>query len=146
MIRRLFLTLLLLLPASLAVAQQKDFFATGGVAIHGYDPVAYFTKGKAVAGVPENSVKWGGAMWYFATDENRVAFEMNPRAYAPQYGGFCAYAMAEGQAAPTVPEAFTITGGKLYLNSSTGVRELWRKDIPGFVARADRAWPQLMDR
>jgi len=87
-----------------------------------------------------------GAIWRFSNPENMAAFEMNPRAYAPQYGGYCAYAMAQGAVATTVPEAWTIQDGKLFLNFSTGVRQLWKKDVPGYVAAADRHWPDALGR
>ena len=143
--RRTFLTATLALPVltsgSALFARSPGVFNTGGIAVHGYDVVAYFTMGQAMQGDSEQAVKWGGAMWYFASDEHRIAFEMNPRGYCPCYGGYCAYAMAQGQVATTVPEAWTLAGGKLYLNYSTDVRTLWRRDVPGNVARADGFWP-----
>ena len=146
MIRRLVLALILLLPATLAPAGSKDFFNTGGVAIQGYDPVAYFKAGRAVEGRPEHAVKWGGALWYFASDDNRNAFEMNPRAYAPQYGGYCASGVAHGRIVPTEPEAFTIHDGKLYLHHSDAIRSEWRQDVQGNVTRANANWPAALGR
>lgn len=119
-------------------------FATNGIAIHGTDPVAYFTQGKPVDGSPDHAIMWGGATWLFSSAENRAAFEADPRAYAPQYGGYCAYAASQGALAPSVPEAWTIHEGKLYLNFSTGVRTIWAEDIPGHIAAADAAFPGLI--
>jgi len=149
--RRIFLGLACATPMVLAslrpaLAASPEVFSTGGIAIHGYDPVGYFTDKKPVEGSDDYQVKWMGAIWRFSNPENMAAFEMNPRAYAPQYGGYCAYAMAQGAVATTVPEAWTIQDGKLFLNFSTGVRQLWKKDVPGYVAAADRHWPDALGR
>ena len=148
--RRTFLTLAMGLPAwglmgRMATAATPDVFNTDGLAIHGYDMVGYFTEGKPLDGQEQFSVKWRGAMWRFANSENMEAFEMNPRSYAPQYGGYCAYAMSKGAIATSVPEAWTIHEGKLYLNFSKGVRRSWRKDMPGYVAAADGYWPGILE-
>jgi hypothetical protein len=127
-------------------AGSIDVFATDGVAINGYDPVAYFTEGAPRQGRADLSLKWKGAMWRFASEANRAAFEMNPRRYAPAYGGYCAYAMTQGAIATTVPEAWTIHEGRLYLNFSTGVRTIWAGDIPGNVVKADGHWPAALKK
>ncbi len=129
-----------------AFADEPEVFAPGGVAISGYDPVAYFQQGQPVMGTASHALMWRGATWYFATAEAMEAFEMNPAAYAPQYGGYCAYAMSKGAIAPTVAEAFTIHDGRLYLNFSTEVRTIWAADIPGNVTRADGNWPAVLHR
>ncbi|MEE9389042.1 MAG: YHS domain-containing (seleno)protein [Paracoccaceae bacterium] len=126
-------------------AASAPVFNTDGVAIHGYDPVGYFTEGTAVDGSDAHMLKWMGSMWRFASAENMAKFEGDPRGYAPQYGGYCAFAMAQGSIATTVPKAWTIEGGKLYLNYSKGVRRRWKKDIPGYVAAADMHWPGVLD-
>lgn len=128
----------------LAWADSAPVFNTDGVAIHGYDPVGYFMLGDAIDGNDAYQLKWQGAMWRFSTAQNMAAFEAKPRTYAPQYGGYCAFAMSKGAIATTVPEAWTISEGKLYLNYSTGVRKRWRKDIPGNVAAADTHWPGIL--
>ncbi len=127
-----------------AFANEPEVFAPGGVAISGYDPVAYFTEGKPVAGDVHHALMWRGATWYFASAETMEAFEMNPAAYAPQYGGYCAYAMSKGSIASTAPDAFTVKDGRLYLNFSTEVRAIWSEDITGNVARADAFWPAVL--
>lgn len=129
-----------------ALAREPEVFSTAGVAISGYDAVAYFTEGRPVEGKPSFSLKWRGVTWQFASAQTMDAFEMNPGAYAPQYGGYCAYAMSKGAVATTVPEAFTINKGRLYLNFSTAVRTIWGEDIPGNVALADSHWPAALDR
>lgn len=130
--------------AHAARAATPEVFATHGIAIHGTDPVAYFRQSAQVDGDAGFALVWRGAEWRFSSAENRLAFEMDPLVYAPQYGGYCAYAMAQGAVAPTVPEAWTVHEGKLYLNFSTGVRDLWRQDIPGHVAAADDHWPRVI--
>jgi YHS domain-containing protein len=149
--RRALIAALLLIPVAgtivrPALAAEPEVFAPGGVAISGYDPVAYFTEGKPVMGKAGHALKWHGATWYFATAQTMEAFEMNPGAYAPQYGGYCAYAMSKGAVAPTVPEAFTVHDGRLYLNFSTEVRTIWSADVGGNVKKADQNWPDALSR
>lgn len=147
--RRLILLLALMLPVTgtilrPALAREPEIFAPGGIALRGYDPVAYVTEGRALRGSPDFALMWRGATWFFATAAAREAFEMNPEAYAPQYGGYCAYAMAEGDLAPTAPEAFAVANGRLYLTYSTAVRTLWSADVAGNIARADAHWPDAL--
>lgn len=140
--RRLFLALSLALTLPLP-ALAGQVFTSWGVAIRGTDPVAYFTEGRPVKGSSEFSAEWNGATWYFASAANRDTFLATPEAYAPQYGGFCAWAVAQGSTASTVPEAWQIVDGKLYLNYSLDVQKQWEGDIPGNIAKADRNWPGL---
>src|SRR3546814_1694466 len=98
-------------------------FSEDGLAIHGYDPVAYFTDGKPVEGKAEFTHSYEGTVWRFATAANRDAFAADPALYAPQYGGYCAWAVAQGSPAPTDPAAWPIEGGKLSLNYSLSVQE-----------------------
>ena len=118
----------------------------GGVAVKGYDPVAYFVEGKPVKGSGKYEHKWMGAKWHFSSAENRDLFAKNPEKYAPQYGGYCAYAVSQGAVADIDPTAWKIVNGKLYLNLSHAVARIWRKDIPGYIALADKNWPKLKDR
>ena len=117
--------------------------AQNGIAIDGHDPVAYFRDGKPVPGAPQFTHRYKDATYRFASARNRDAFAENPEKYAPQYGGFCAYGTSRGYKAPVDPAAFTIVGGKLYLNYSADVQKTWRKDISGYVAKADKAWPSV---
>ena len=87
-----------------AQAESKRY-KEGDLAVGGFDPVAYFTQSEAVAGSKDITAEWDGATWRFASAENRDTFLANPEAYAPQYGGYCAYAAAQGYVAPTVPQA-----------------------------------------
>lgn len=148
--RRSILSAALALPVATvltrpALAAKSAVYANGGIAINGYDPVAYFTQGAAVPGTDAYASDWNGAKLLFASAENKAMFDADPDAYAPRYGGYCAYAVSKGATAPTDPEAWTVHEGRLYLNFSTDVRALWRQDIPGNVARADENWPGVLD-
>ena len=132
------------LALSAAPALAGTWFTPRGVAIRGTDPVAYFTEGRPVDGSPEHAVEYDGATWHFASAANAEAFRADPARYAPAYGGYCAWAAAQGYLADTVPEAWTIHEGRLYLNASRRIRSRFERDIPGFVAQADANWPSLM--
>ncbi len=127
-----------------ALAAAPEVYSQAGLAISGTDPVAYFRDGAAVRGHLDFALMWHGATWAFATAENMEAFEMNPDAYAPQFGGYCAFALAQGTLASTVPDAWTIYQGRLYLNYSLSVRDQWTADIPGNLARAAERWPGIL--
>ncbi|OKH17797.1 YHS domain-containing (seleno)protein [[Limnothrix rosea] IAM M-220] len=114
------------------------------VAIKGTDPVAYFTESQVVEGSEEFAYEWNGATWHFASAENRDLFSANPEEYAPQYGGYCAWAAAQGYVADIDPTAWSIVDGRLYLNFDAGVQRRWEKDIPGFIADADEKWPDIV--
>lgn len=115
-----------------------------GVAIEGYDPVAYFTMGKPVKGNEDYSATWMGARWRFASAGHRDLFEKDPERYAPRYGGYCAYGVANNYLVDIDPEAWTIHEDRLYLNFSLSVRDLWKEDIPRHIRMADINWPVLI--
>lgn len=115
----------------------------GSAAVRGYDVVAYFTHGKPVEGKREFSVDWNGTTWRFASAAHRDEFSANPQAYAPQYGGFCAWAVSQGYTASIDPHAWRIVDGKLYLNYSKSVQQQWVQDIPGNIKTGDGNWPRL---
>ena len=127
-----------------ALAATPETFASDGVAINGYDPVAYFTDSKPVEGDAAHTHDYKGATWRFSSAANRETFAADPAAYAPQYGGYCAYAVSKGATATTQPDAWSIVDGKLYLNFSTTVRGIWKQDIPGNIAKADANWPDVL--
>lgn len=114
-----------------------------GLAIRGYDPVAYFRDGGPRLGKPEFSVRHGGAVWRFASAEHKALFEADPERYLPAYGGFCAYGTSRGYLVKIEPEAWSIVDGKLYLNYDLGVRETWAGRTKTYIARADGNWPRL---
>ena len=125
---------------------RRSFLRGSGLAIGGYDPVAYFTQGKPVKGKSAHKVMWKGAVWTFASAAHREAFEADPRRYAPQFGGYCAYAVSRGYTAKTDPKAWKVHEGRLYLNYSTQVRTLWSRDIPGNIALARGNWPGVLSK
>jgi YHS domain-containing protein len=127
-------------------AQKAEVFSTSEGAIKGYDPVAYFVAGKAVKGDPKISFHWNDADWYFSSQENRIAFKSSPEKYAPQFGGYCAYGVSDNHKAPTDTEAWTIVDGKLYLNYNKDVRELWNKDRPACIKKANDLWPNIKNK
>ena len=112
----------------------------GEIAIKGYDTVAYFKAGKALKGSESFTFQWHARTWYFLSAENRELFATSPEKYAPQYDGYCAWAMTESRKAITDPEVWTIVNGKLYLNCSKEAYEKWSKDIPGNIKKADAIW------
>lgn len=116
-----------------------------GLAIHGFDPVAYLDDHEAVRGSPEFAATWRGAQWWFASAGNRARFLQDPEAYAPQYGGFEAYGVALGKAYDVDPTVFDVVDGRLYLHRNDRVRELWQRNPSGYIAEADEEW-RLRDR
>lgn len=135
-----------ILAAFNSYAQKSAVFLKDGAAIGGYDPVAFFREQKAVKGSNAHATEWNGATWKFANKENLDSFMRSPLAYAPQYGGYCAYGMADGHKAPTEADTWTIVDGKLYFNYNQKVKTFWNKDIPGYIAKADANWPKLKDK
>jgi YHS domain-containing protein len=138
----LLLALATALPAFAISPVNKSLF--GGLAIDGYDPVAYFTDAKPVEGKKELWFDWKGATWRFASAANRELFAKSPEKYAPQYGGYCAYAVAKGTTADIDPDAWTVRGGKLYLNYDADIQQKWLQDADGFIAKADLNWPKMI--
>jgi len=124
-------------------AQKSEIFVKDSVAVRGYDVVAYFTKSTPVKGTSEFVHIWKGGKWYFANRENQETFKASPEKYAPQYGGYCAYGTAGGYKAPTDPDAWTVSDGKLYLNYNKKVMENWRKDQANFIDKANKNWPTV---
>lgn len=109
-------------------------------AIKGYDAVAYFKEGRALKGSASFNSSWHSMTWQFSSKENRDLFAANPEKYAPQYDGYCAWALTEGRMARTDPEVWKIVDGKLYLNCSQSAYEKWSRDIPGNIKKADENW------
>ena len=117
-----------------------------GLAIGGYDPVAYFVEGKPTRGLSEFEYAWNGTTYRFANAANRDRFAKDPEAFAPQYGGFCSWAVSRGYTADVDPNAWRIVEGKLYLNYSVRVQRTWEGDIPGNIKKADSNWVTLRDK
>ncbi|MEN8834194.1 MAG: YHS domain-containing (seleno)protein [Pacificibacter sp.] len=130
--------------ASVADEMAKmKVYTQDGVAIRGADPVAYFAQNAFVQGDASHALEWGGATWHFASAENKATFMADPKTYAPQFGGYCAYAASKGALADGDPEAWTIHNGKLYLNFSKNVRTIWLEDRDANIALAEANWPTL---
>lgn len=116
----------------------------GNVAVGGYDTVSYFQgNGVPVVGNAEYTVEYEGAEWRFSSADNAEKFKENPAAYAPQYGGHCAWAMSRGSLAPGDPKIYKVVDGKLYLNFNKQVQNMWLKDISGFITKANLAWTDI---
>lgn len=147
--RRFLLTLAVLAVGAIAFglrpsgSQAGPVYVENGIAIDGTDTVAYFTEGRPVAGDPEIFVDWSGARWLFSSAANRALFQSDPEAYAPQFGGYCAWAVSEGYTASTDPEAWKIVNGKLYLNYSRRIQNKWEADMPDRITRGNENWPKL---
>jgi YHS domain-containing protein len=122
----------------------EPIYKTEGVGLSGYDPVAYFIDKAPVKGRAEFQAEWGGAKWLFKSSENRSTFLAAPEKYAPQYGGYCSFGVSRGHSAPGDPSAWKIVNGKLYVNNSKKVQELWEKELPDVIARGDQAWPGVL--
>jgi YHS domain-containing protein len=116
----------------------------GNTAVGGYDPVAYFNAGRPVRGSKEFTATHKGAEFRFASAANRDAFKADPDRYAPQYGGYCAWAVSQGYTASGDPRVWKIVDGKLYLNYNAEVGRTWEKDVTGHIARANANWPQVL--
>ncbi|MDB9316655.1 YHS domain-containing (seleno)protein [Nodularia spumigena] len=130
-------------PAVHANIVSRVFDAENSLALKGFDPVAYFQQGKPIAGNPNFTYQWANVNWRFSTAQNRDLFAKNPEKYAPQYGGFCAWAVSQGYTAPIDPNAWKIVEGKLYLNADLRIQKRWERDIPGNIKKADKNWPGL---
>jgi YHS domain-containing protein len=129
---------------SLGLYATAPVYQTARGALDGHDPVAYFTAGAPAAGKPEFTHQWNGATWHFASAENLAAFRQAPERYAPQFGGYCAYAVANNYTAKAAPEAWHIEGGKLYLNYNLAVRDTWRERKAEFIPAGERNWPAVL--
>ena len=138
--------LLLTLVVSAVVLALDPIYTPwhNNLAIRGYDPVAYFEVNQAVEGHEEFSYDWQGARWRFANANHRQAFIDNPTAYAPQYGGYCAFAVAGNKTASIEPEQFTIVDGKLYLNYNKKIQQQWLEQRSKLIQQADANWPALL--
>lgn len=124
-------------------AAKINTIGSDGVAIRGYDPVAYFRDGGPRQGKAAFSLTHAGATWHFASAENKALFAADPETYMPAYGGYCAYGVAKGGLFKTEPDAWAIRGGRLYLNFDRSVQATWAKGADRFIATADRNWPAL---
>lgn len=114
-----------------------------GLGIKGYDPVAYFVAGKPMKGREDITVKWDGITYRFANYVNRKKFQKNPKRYLPQYGGFCAFGMAQNQKIDVDPLAWEVSDGKLYLNYTKKTHEVWKLNQQDNIKEANQNWMVL---
>lgn len=154
-IARVLTTTVLLLLATIGHASAAERINTlekqglfsyepSGVAIRGYDTVAYFTEGQPVEGSDEYTTDWEGATWKFSSQEHLDLFNSEPAKYAPQYGGYCAYGVAQESLVKIEPDQWTIVDDKLYLNYNAKLNNEWKKDISGYVSKADELFESLL--
>ena len=146
--RKIFLSILLVVLALPACAQTKSLLNLdkSGVAIHGYDRVAFFTDNKPAKGKPEFPARHNGALYYFASKEHRELFKSDPAKYEPAFGGYCAYGLSKGKLVEIDVDAFQIVNGRLLLQYSKGVRDDFNKDTKGNLAKAESNWPGLVEK
>lgn len=144
--------ILLLLTISLFVTSHaladKDPVYTGllsNTGAGGYDTVSYFKKGEPTKGSTKYTTEYMGATWRFSTAENLALFKEDPEHYAPAYGGYCAWAVSQGNLAKGDPQHWTIKDGRLYLNYDKSVHDRWLKDTEAFIRQADANWPQVLE-
>ena len=132
-------------PAAALAGEDATYTARfSNVAVGGYDPVSYF-RGEGTKGSKAFTAEYQGAEYRFASADNLAAFEADPEAYAPQYGGYCAWAIAQGKLAPGDPEFAAVHDGKLYLNFNADVQRTWNGDRDGFIQTANAQWPAILN-
>ena len=144
----------ILTGVALSVAVATQAFAAGvelnasstGLALQGYDPVAYFTEGAPTPGDWTITSTYQDATYRFASEEHKAAFDADPDAYLPQYGGYCAFGAAMGFKFDGDPNQWKIVDGELFLNISADIQERWLTDVPGFIELADVNWPVNADK
>jgi hypothetical protein len=137
------MVLLIALLAPVVAWAQRTNVDRHGLAVKGYDVVAYFVDGRAVEGLAAFEHTVDGVRFRFASAAHRDRFVKEPQKFVPQYGGFCAWAVSRGYTADTDPQAWRIVDGRLFLNYDRGVQRTWEKDVPANVAKGDANWPGL---
>jgi YHS domain-containing protein len=145
---KLFLALFVATLALPLAAQTKTLLNLDktGLAIQGYDPVAFFTDGKPVKGKPEFPARHNGALYYFASKEHRDVFKADPTKYEPAFGGYCAYGVSRSKLVEIEVDAFQIADRRLLLQYSKGIRDDFNKDTKGNLSKADANWPALVEK
>ena len=145
-VRSLFLAVFAVFSAAFASAESDPIYTSwrDNVAVGGYDVVSYYS-GKPLKGDKAHTFEFRGADWRFSTRANLDLFRTNPDAFIPQYGGYCAWAVANGKLAKGSPKYWHVRDGKLYLNFNERIQNLWDQDIPGFITLADGNWPDIIE-
>jgi len=149
-IRPTAIALALLLAAALPAVAANEVNTTSGLtaagaplALHGFDPVAYFSDAAPTRGSASHAAVHDGATYYFSSAENLAAFEADPTTYAPAFGGFCAYGVSVGKKFDGDPRYWKIANGRLYLNLNADIARTFEKDVPGNVAKAEKQWQRI---
>lgn len=124
-------------------AQIKFYSYANGIGAGGYDVVAYFTANQAIRGTDRYEVNFAGMRWHFSSEENRDEFITEPGRYLPQYGGHCAYGVAQAYLVRGDPQAWSTRDGKLYFNYNKNIRNAWLADADNFIRHSENNWPQL---
>ena len=135
-----------LAAGTVAAVEPVNTTYFGGLALEGYDPVAYFFEGEAVEGDDDYEYTWQGATWRFSSEANLQRFMADPKRFAPQFGGYCAYGVSVGVAIDIDPDAWKIVDDKLYLNLSMQAMKLWEKDVQQNIRKARSNWPRLLNQ
>jgi YHS domain-containing protein len=143
---KMLFVMLLLLGSIPTFAQTRTLLNLdkNGIAIKGYDPVAFFTQNQPIKGRPEFESKYNGARYLFASAEDKAMFDANPAKYEPQFGGFCAYGASQGHTAPIKIEAWQIVNGRLLMQYDLGVKKDFNKDQQSNLQKADKNWPGIV--
>lgn len=137
---------LALTAGAYAAKQPQVNVDRSGSAVKGYDVVAYVTEAKPTEGSATFETTWNGAKWRFASAAHRDEFRKDPGKFAPQFGGYCSWAVSQGYTADVDPQAWKIVDGRLYLNYSKSVQQKWSQDIPGNIAKARANWPKVLEK
>ena len=124
--------------------QRPRRYQKAGMALGGFDTLAYFTLGKAVRGSKDLAHNWDGATWLFSSQEHLHRFKADPEAYAPRFGGYCPYWLARAALVPGSPQAWAIEDGKLYLSYSKTYRRTWLKQADNILPKAAANWAQIV--
>lgn len=129
-----------------AVAKELNNLDRDGVAIQGYDPVAFFTDNHPIKGSSQFESAYQGAKYYFASAEHKAAFDREPAKYAPQFGGYCAYGASQGHPAPVKIEAWQIVDGRLLMQYDLDIKDKFNRDQQGNLHKADQNWPGIVEK
>lgn len=132
--------------SSFAASKQLRNLDSSGISIQGYDPVAFFTEHKPVRGVQQFHSEYNGAKYFFASADDKAAFDKEPAKYEPQFGGYCAYGVSRGSRAPIKIEAWQIVNDRLLMQYDLDIKGEFNKDQQGTLKKADQNWPGLVDK
>ncbi len=136
-----------MMVSNMAQAELAPIYTSGknNYGAGGYDVTSYFTQSKAVKGKADYQAEWQGAQWLFSSAENRDKFNANPEKYAPQYGGYCAWAVSNDSTAKGSPTQWTVVDDKLYLNYNAVIKGVWGRKKEQNIAKADANWPNVLN-